>query len=125
MELFKTGNPIRRFVESASYLDTYYSNDESHESYTYANLVEDAMMRIYPAQEEKLDDAAFKEMMDPLVYYILESEYNELLPEVRQTIQKLFGDYNKFNQFIDTHFEISNDIRKVYITDLGLNQKKK
>lgn len=125
IELFGSNNPITLFVNSASFVKLYYSQEETRENDVYDNLLDDAMLTIYPAAKKKMGDSEFVTMMYPLTRAIFEDEMDDEIPLLRQMIQRIFGNYDSFNRFVDAHFKLSDEIRAKYITNLGLGNKVK
>lgn len=124
-DIFLMNNVLYKYFTSSSYLKSCYSDDETKESNEYSNLLEDAWLAIYPPIDTKLDDEQFITMMYPIAGDIVVEGMPELIPNAQHTVQKIFGNYDSFNRFVDAHFEISEETRKIYMVDLGLRSKKK
>ena len=125
VEIFGDGNPITLFVNSASFVKSYYSQEVTRENDVYDNLLDDAMLTVYPAAKQKMGDSEFMTMMYPLTRAIFEDEMDDEIPMLKQMIQRIFGNYDSFNRFVDAHFTLSDEIRVKYISNFGLDKKVK
>lgn len=120
--IFHKEYPLNAFIVSTSYLRSYNSAQGNKKlTEEYSNLLPNAISAL-TFNKKKYTEKTFEAMMKPLIGHLWggDEPSETELARVRHRVEKLFGSVDNFNNFIDNHFNLSEQVIKNYLVSVQL-----